>query len=391
MSEHSWPFALRFDRPQFFSPLWHRPYPGLFNFLGLPTDIRIMIYEEAFAEDSLNCRSDGSSLRVDFERKFRLARANKQIYNEALPLLYRIHAFKFKVWRFGRPNLTGIYDLEGIYLHLKEAPQDMLGLITDMHICLDEACVEEDAASGNTVTIKVFGHISHACTRLRSLHIKTQRLARPMYQKWTGHGYRFESPPYRRAMAKVLWALAQRLPNMEFQVADDTDDFEMFLCEVAPFEYWGKKRNLGSSGLWEARPGSGAHFVKIIGASTISDNLGSTSSDEALTYNEGSTTNNKKSTVDGEECIMSNADKDCGDYIPTDDVNSDSGEQDDGSHQNRVAEVTTYHTGNESSNSMDKQMPAAPSGNGLRWPPHPAMELQAMTIDYFSRSAYIDS
>ena len=335
MSEHSWPFSLRFDRPQFFSPLWHRPHSGPFNFLGLPTDIRIIIYEEAYAENFLYCDSDGSGLRVDFERKFRLARANRQIYNEALPLLYKIHTFKFKVWRFGRPNFTGIYDLEGIYLRLKEAPHDMLGLITDMHICLDEACVEEDAASGNTLTIQFFGHISRACTGFRSLHIRTQRLARPMYRRWTGYGYRFESPPYRRAMVKVLWALTQRLPNLEFQVADDTQDFEMFLCEVAPVEYWGKKCNLGSSGSWEARPGSGAHVVKIIGASTISDILDNTSSDEGLTYNEENTTDIKKSTVHGEECIINSAEKDSSDDVKgvaTNNVNSDF-----------AAKMSTYH------------------------------------------------
>lgn len=362
MSEHSWPFSLRFDRPQYFSPLWHRPYPGPFNFLGLPTDIRIMIYEEAFAEDFRNCHSDGSGSRVDFERKFRLALANKQIYNEALPLLYKIHSFQFKVWRYGGPVFLGIYDLGGICLRFKEAPQDMLAMITDMHICLDEACVEEDAANGNNLTIQFFGHINRACTRLRSLQIQTHELARPMRLNWMDYRYEYESPPYRRAMVKVLCALARRLPCLEFQVTDHIWVFEKFLSQIAPLEYWDKNSTPPTKGWWGASPGD--QIYKLRGPFMI-DHGDDTSSDEALTYDEEFTAGNEESTGNGEEGITSSNVENSDDDVKgsaTNDENSDPGAMDVESHEDPEAEVNICRTSNKDSKSMCKQISAAPRG-----------------------------
>ena len=301
MSEPSGPFSLPFDRPQFFPPLWHRLHRGPFNFLSLPTDIRIMIYEEASAEDYRDCHSDGSGSRVGFERKFRFTHANKQIYNEALPLLYKMHVFKFKVWRSGRPVSWGIYNLEGIHLRFKETPQDILALITDRHICLDEACVEEDAATGDTVTSQFFGHINRVCTRLRSLRIQTHELARPMRLNWMDYSNKYESPPYRRAMVKVFRALAQRLTRLEFQVTDHLWAFEKFLGQIAPLEHWDKSSTPGIKNRYRASPG--AKIYNLRGPFMIDDG-DDRSSDEAFNYNKEITAENQGSPGDGEEGII---------------------------------------------------------------------------------------
>lgn len=232
---------LPLDRFQYWSPLWHRPHPGPFDFLGLPTDIRVMIYEEAFAEDAA------------FEQKFQLARSNKKIYGEGLPLLYKTHSFKFgvcfDVWRMGRSKFLGFYDLGGLHLSFKEAPQDMLALMTDMEIFLDEACLEQEGESNNTIAIQMLNHVNLVCTGLRSLRIQTQGLAHPMCLTLTvkRHGaYGFRSPPYRRAMVKVLRALAQRLSCLQFQAANRLPGFEEFLGQIAPLKYWDNSSALKS-------------------------------------------------------------------------------------------------------------------------------------------------
>ncbi|MDI1492892.1 MAG: hypothetical protein OHK93_004675 [Ramalina farinacea] len=350
-----------------------------------------MIYEEAFAEDFRYCDSDGSGSRVYFEWKFQFARCNKQIHNEALPLLYKIHIFQFKVWKIGRPVSWGIYDLGGIHLRFKEAPQGMLAMITDMHICLDEACVEEDAANGSTVTIQFFGQISRACTSLRTLHIQTHELARPMYLMRMDHGFEYESPPYRRAMVKVLQALARRLQCLEFQVTDHIWAFEEFLSQIAPLECWDKSSTPGTKGWWGASHGD--QIYKLRGPFMLDDG-DDTVSHEALTCNEGIGAGNEESTGDGEEgMIGSNVENSDNDVRgpATIDENSDPGAKSVESHEDLEAEASICRTSDKDLNSMDKQMPAAPRGNGLRWPTDPAKELQAMTIDYFSRSVYIRS
>ena len=332
----------------------------------------MMIYEEAFAEDSRNCRSGGSGSRVDFERKFRLVCCNKQIYNEALPLLYKTHIFQFKVWNSRRACFVGIYNLGGIYSRFKEAPQDMLAMITDMHICLDEACVEEDASSGNTVTIRFFKHINRACTDLRSLHIKTQGLARPMCMIRMDYQYRYESPPYRRAMVRVFRALARRLSCLEFQVTDHIVAFEDFLSEVTPLDYWDKKSTPESKGRRCTIPGDQIYKIRGISVSELIDD---TKSDETLTHNNESNTESKENTIDGEGSIISSDAEDS-----NEDVRGPSAKDE----EDLEAKVDTYHTGNEDSSSPCKQIPAAPRGNNYRFPKDPARTLDAMMINSFS-------
>ena len=125
---------------------------AFFNFLQLPTEIRLKIYEALFAcnvderparpEIPTDTNSDTVRSRVVTPTGFDLTMVNKQIHNESLPVLYNSHLFRLSSWTWnepfdGRRRLSYEEAAEQLLTQLlRPSAPSSLALMTQIHLFL---------------------------------------------------------------------------------------------------------------------------------------------------------------------------------------------------------------------------------------------------------------
>ncbi|MDI1493531.1 MAG: hypothetical protein OHK93_005321 [Ramalina farinacea] len=258
------------------------------SFMGLCTEIRLMVYKEAFSEsyvsEPLNwpegsvgdekdskpiseCNdanefdfsddrddsgtsddlgdsgetpgslddSDGVPDRLSFKRKLGLPLACKTICTEALPVLYTTHHFELTVKEEVQIDVDALKPAEEYFLYryyfLRRNPT-MVEHMTHVEILFDSNYDHSDLlyAGAHYLTISLLQKIAAACPKLHTFRFLTARFP----QGWILKNDDPRSNIRRDTAIACFRNFAQNGCNLEFQTVFDTLAMEGFIDSVAP-------------------------------------------------------------------------------------------------------------------------------------------------------------
>ena len=233
-----------------------------FLFLKLPTEIRVMIYGLLFAEHHVTQR-DGLLTRATYKAKCNILVLNKQLYNEAAPILDKTHVFLALTWlprsssRGNMPRKTPgcITFCKGNCvlpprLHADRITRLRLSVgAHPLHHVLHGHGVIGQNPKRENILLYTLKHVSKHYTNLKILHFDAT-LPRLWLRNWGGkffresHELRRGDPPVpemhlRWRTLRVMWQLIDRLEWLYLLMnARLEDGFETWRDSLAFPEMW---------------------------------------------------------------------------------------------------------------------------------------------------------
>ncbi|MDI1493533.1 MAG: hypothetical protein OHK93_005323 [Ramalina farinacea] len=157
-----------------------------FGFLRLPLELRIQIYENIFSDsadtDYSNAKSpfgntvrDRIRARVQPPKHLLVAMTSKQIYREALPILYKTYHFRLSMWE--DDTLDPYAKKKEIKRFLAQLRRPLALLMLPSISYLD-LFVELEVGGGGERVSSVFQVINHVCVGLQTFCLYTDQVPR---------------------------------------------------------------------------------------------------------------------------------------------------------------------------------------------------------------------
>ena len=248
-----------------------------FNFMGLYTEIRLMIYKEAFSEshitkyprgleNAMNEPKDPKTMsnfddsnelddcdkppdRLRLKGKLGLPLSCKAIWTEALPVLYETHHFKLTVWEESQNDLEARKQAETSFTYryyLRRRNPTLVEHMTHMEIKFDVNFDHSDKlyAGAHIWTISLLQDVAAACPKLETFRFLTAIFP----QGWILDDDDPRSNLRRDTATTCFRTFTERGCNLDFQVSTDSLTMVDFLDEIAPFDAQSRTWTLTDSG-----------------------------------------------------------------------------------------------------------------------------------------------
>lgn len=213
------------------------------HLLRIPLELRLQIYENIFSDHDDAGRTNASSVygegmrncvraRVQPPKHLSVAMTSKQVYREALPILYKTYRFRLSAWDDVAPHTPYIDFNKQLLDQLRRpsaAPMWPLVSCLDIFVDLEFPAYSEDLSSA-------LGLINHSFVGLKTfcLHMGL------MPCNWTDSDKNAASARKQDSMLSSLRGLANRVRIFKIDVWPHEPEpcYTSFLEEVIPESTW---------------------------------------------------------------------------------------------------------------------------------------------------------
>ena len=232
-----------------------------FGFYHLPLELRLQIYKNIFSDhadtDHTNATSpfgkmsrDRIRARVQPPKHLSVAMTSKQIYREALPILYRTYHFRLSMWDDGISKQSS-RQLTGQLLAQLRRPMALLMLPSISYLDL---FIQGGVAAFSECVSSVLQSINHSCVGLQTFCLHMDQLP----CSWTREAKELvaelaNGAPFELERSNSLRGLANRVRVFRINIClfQWYLQYDSFLKDLIPGSTWLLNRNRdGDSMSW---------------------------------------------------------------------------------------------------------------------------------------------